>query len=62
VIARTNGYNNMEKIKKLGEKHLANKDKFFCGPIFHVSHDPIMGDEKKSKKLGDNRCTQQQQQ
>jgi hypothetical protein len=40
----------MEKIKKLGEKHLAKKDKFFFRSIFHVSHDPIMGDEKKSKK------------
>ncbi len=44
----------MEKIKKLGEKHLAKKDKFFCRSIFHVSHDPIMGDEKKSQKLGEN--------
>jgi uncharacterized protein YaaN involved in tellurite resistance len=54
VIARTSGYNNMEKIKKSREKHLAKKDKFFCRSIFHVSHDPIMGDEKKSQKLGEN--------
>jgi hypothetical protein len=54
VIARTSGYNNMEKIKKSREKHLAKKDKFLCRSIFHVSHDPIMGDEKKSQKLGEN--------
>lgn len=44
----------MEKIKKLGGKHLAKKDKFFYRSIFHVSHDPIMGDKKKSQKLGEN--------